>query len=248
MKLQEVFDQLSVGELSNISIGGAEQGIIDENNYSRIIPHINLALTALYKRFLLKEARIRVKLTKGMYTYLLHSDYAESNQKSIKPNKYILDSTAFPFKDDILKIERVNGEVGEPFGLNDGSDKFSLATPSINTIWTPTGITDGDIDLPDRFRTSYLDVIYRCNHPKIVEGNGYFDPERIEIELPHSHLMALLFYIASRVNNPLGMTNEFHVGNSYYAKYEAECQRIELDNIRIEGGSTYERFARGGWA
>lgn len=48
MNLQEVFDQLSVGELSMLSVGGNDQGVIDESNWDKVLPHINLGLTALY--------------------------------------------------------------------------------------------------------------------------------------------------------------------------------------------------------
>ena len=51
MKLKEVFDQLTYGELSQLSIGGQAQGEITEENYARVVAHVNLGLSAIYKRF-----------------------------------------------------------------------------------------------------------------------------------------------------------------------------------------------------
>ena len=52
MTLQEIFDQLTYGELSQLSMGGSEAGIIDESNYSRILVHVNLGLLRCINVFL----------------------------------------------------------------------------------------------------------------------------------------------------------------------------------------------------
>lgn len=41
-----------------------------------MLPAVNLGLTALYKRFLLKEGLITIDLLPNKYQYTLHSDYA----------------------------------------------------------------------------------------------------------------------------------------------------------------------------
>ena len=53
MTLSDVFDQLAYGEFSKIFLG--ESGAIPQSNWNRIITHINLGLTELYKRFDLKH-------------------------------------------------------------------------------------------------------------------------------------------------------------------------------------------------
>jgi len=49
------------------------------------------------------------------------------------------------------------------------------------------------------------------------------------------------------VHNPIGMTNEFHAGNTYYSKYLAACQELENQNLQTDrtGGNT--RAQRNGW-
>lgn len=247
MKLQEVFDQLTHGELSNLSIGGNEAGVINPANYDRLVPHVNLGLTALYKRFPLKENRFTLELQSNRTVYPLISKYAVSSTSSRETVRYIKDSLAAPFKDDIHKIEKVVAPSGYEFSLNDESDEYSVFTPSATVLRVSLDVVDQAMDLPDDLKTTLVEVIYRANHPLIVADGLYLEPEDIELELPYSHLEPLLLFIASRVHTPTGMTNETNMGNTYFAKYEASCQQIEATNLRVDQGSQNTRLYRNGW-
>lgn len=247
MKLQEVFDQLSVGELCQISIGGQEPGVLNGENYAKIIPHVNLGLAAIYKRFYLKEGRLKIGLQDGQVVYPISLSVAVSNTRSTAPVKWLLDSISAPFKEDILKIERVLGSLGNEFPLNDIGNEYSLTTPNSQTLRVPEGLVTAGMEFPDDWKTSTLEVIYRANHNKIVVPLGYFDPARVEIELPYTHLEPLLWFIASRVNNPIGMGQEFNAGNQYYQKYELACQQLEVSNFQIDLGSSNTRLRDNGW-
>lgn len=235
MQLQEIFDQLSAGEFSQLSIGGAPQGVIDERNHARVVGHINLGLTALYRRFNLKEGKLILRLQEGQTKYQLHSKFAVAGD-SDEPVRYIIDSEADPFRDDIIKVEKVLAD-GKPLGLNDAADPDSVTTPTSLTLEVPASLGVQD-----------LTVVYRGNHPKLVVEDGYIDTEDTWVELPETHLMALLYYVASRVHNPIGMSNEFHAGNSYAAKYEAECRELEGKGLQVDLTQSNERLRRNGWA
>lgn len=248
MYLQEIFDQLTYGELSQLSMGGGEAGVIDESNYPRVLQHINLGLTALYKRFTLKEGRIQLMFVPGQTTYAITSAFAQTNNRSQVPNKYLFDSVALPFKDDILKIERAYTDAGLEMDLNVNNSQYSLATPSMATIRVHPDVVSRLPSLPDWLKTNGLGLVYRANHPKILIGNGYFDPTKVLVQLPDSHLEALLLFVASRAHNPIGVTNEFNAGNNYNAKYEAECKKLENENLEVnQGGGDNERFRRRGF-
>jgi hypothetical protein len=247
MKLKEIFDQLTHGELSQLGIGGAANGGIAPENYGKVISHVNLGLTALYKRFNLKEGRVTIELQTGRTTYPVNANYAVSNRRSREQVRYIKDSLDEPFRDDIHKIERVYTSVGYEMGLNDESDPYSVFTPSATILRVPPLVVAGSVDLPDELKTETLEVVYRANHPIIVQGIGLFEPDRVELELPYSHLEPLLFYVASRVHTPTGMTNEANLGNTYFAKYEASCQQLENTNLRVDQSSQNTRLARNGW-
>jgi len=245
MKLIEIFTQLTYGELSQVSIGGLQNGEITEKNYDAVLSHINLGLTALFKRFPLKQERITVALQSGRGTYALTTAYAVSNTKSLEPVKYILDSAA-PFNGALLKVEQVFSDTGKEFGLNDAGDSFAIMTPSANVLRVPMSVVGRSSEVPINLLTSTLEVVYRANHP-IIAQTGSFSPETYEVDLPYSHLEALLLYVASRVHNPIGLVNEFNAGNNYSAKYELACTALETSNLRVDQGAQFNKLAQKGF-
>ena len=62
---------------------------------------------------------------------------------------------------------------------------------------------------------------------------GILNPEITKVELPSSHLQALLYFVASRTYNPIGMTNELNAGNNWYANCEAACQELEVQGCKL---------------
>ena len=237
MKLSEVFSQLATGELSQLNVVDSVTGEIAEAKYGQLVNHVNMGLTALYKRFLLKENRLKITLETSRINYPLNTD---------STLRFGVETGSEDFEDDILKVERVYTDDEYELGLNDASDPYSCFNTSMTTIRVPSAIAGRSTDMPEKYLTYGLTVVYRANHPIIVMGSS-FDPARVDLELPYSHLEPLIFYIASRVNNPIGMTNEFHAGNSYAAKYEKSCAEIESKNIQIDVGSQNDRLASKGW-
>ena len=246
MQLQEVFDQLSSSEFSQLSLGGLSPGVIDAGNWSRVVDHINLALTALHTRFTLKEGRLVLGIRGDTTEYKLKSPYAVNAVGSMQPNRYILDTSAQPFLDDIAKVESVLTAEGIELGLNNLADVYSVATPSALVLRIPAEMAVPTSETPDWLKTKTLTVVYRATHPKIVVGTS-FRPSQVEVQLPDSHLEALLYYVASRAHSPVGMSNEFHMGNSYYAKYEAVCQNLEARGMQVDQGAQNQRLVQNGW-
>ena len=236
MKLQEIFNQLTHGEFKMLSIGGSTLNKIDPANYAEVLAHINLGLTALFTRFLLMEGRVIVRPIPGIRQYSLDSKFAVNDRRSREDVRYIIDTPTQPYNDDtVIRVERVLNHKEESLNLNVEGDEHSFFTPSLKSLRVPKEWT-GDVVL-----------VYRQNHPQIVIPVGPFLPERIEVELPYTHLEALLYFIASRVHNPLGMQNEFHMGNSYAMKYEQACMMLENKNIQADHTVQGSRFERNGW-
>lgn len=238
MKLSEVFDQLSYGELAQIDLGGAGIG---EEHWDRLLASVNLGLTELHKRFLLKEGRVVVALQPGKTTYVLDSKYALSDVDHPTLTKYLQDSVDEPFQNDILKIERIYDSLDNELGLNNPGDlidraRFNCRTPNYNTLVVPAELMG-----------SQVSVVYRANHPLLRKEDSFFDPAEVEVNLPYSHLEALLYYVASRIMNPIGMTSEFHDGNNYAMKFEQACAVLEQQNFRVDSLDRFDRFNRNGW-
>lgn len=247
-KLSEIFEQLTHGELSQVHLGGAEDGgEINEDNYRHIGNHVKLGLTSLYKRFNLKQGRLTLQLFPDIENYPLQSKYAV-NGKGTEPVRWILDTAGSPFAEDILKILSITGDTKATFPLNDYADEFSIITPTMDSIRVPSVLlTPTPFTVPEEYITSKLILNYQANHPNFMLSNLDLDPERVMIELPSSHTQALLYFVASRVHNPIGMGQEFNAGNNWFNRYEQECRRLEDDGHEIDQGGQTDRITRNGW-
>lgn len=246
-KLIQVFEKLTQGELSQVSIGGNQQGEITEANYRTLANHVSMGLTSLYKRFNLKQGQVDVRLIPGKMSYLIHSRFADHGKYTNEPVRWVQDSMTNRFNDDILKIIKVSNQQNYEFPLNTHSDPFAVITPTLESIRFPLVIVSPTSNIDNLLKTTVATVHYQANHPNIIPRVGYLDPNSINIELPDSHIMALLYFVASRVHNPIGMGQEFNAGNNWFAKYEQECQRLEFDGQEIESYQGVDRIRRGGW-
>lgn len=236
MKLQEIFDLLGQGEFSQLSIGKQEPGVINEENYAQVVNNVNLGLVALYTRFNLKQNRLTLELQDGMSTYKLQSPWAVNARRSKETPRYIIDTAAAPFADDIIKVEKVLVD-GEPWPLNDATYDDSITTPSMLTLHVPSGIAEDP----------QIEVVYRAYHPKLASAGDCCATGDVSFELPYSHVEALLYFIASRVHNPIGMAGDGAMSNNYFGRYEAACMALEEKGIQIDQGASNDRLARGGW-
>ena len=245
MTLKEIFDHLTYGELSQLNLGGDLESDIPEERQIQVISSINLGLTDLHKRFRLKEKEVRVQLVEGQRHYWLQDSFAVSSP--VAGPKYLLDSIADPFDArGLVKIERIYTEDYREMPLNVGDLEYAseltpyIKTPTANSIWVSP-------ELP----LQVLTVVYRAKPEWIERPAGYFDPSQVEVDLPDTHLEALLFFIASRALNPIGMggggNNAMHEGNNYAAKYEAVCAQLEMGGYEVRDSSNNYRLYRAGW-
>lgn len=221
MKLSEIFTQLTHGELSQVSLGGAAAGSISEVNYGLVVSHINLALTALHKRFTLKEGRQLITLVPGIYTY--------------------------PLANDVLKVISVFTVEGTPVGLNDEGNTLACSTPSASLLRVPVAIVDSPSTVHPLLQTTALEVVFRQNHPMIEVGDFGIDPTQVEVDLPYTHLEPLLLYVAARVHAPGDLSGQPITSNSYLSRYEVSCREIENQGLQVEQGGQHDRLRRTGW-
>jgi hypothetical protein len=225
MKLTEVFAQLSYGELSSLKLGSSAPGTVDPSNYAKILSHVNLGLTELHKRFLLKVGTLTLNMVDGQSLYPLKSLYQIGNREGARFTQYIQASPVFA--DDLIKVEQVFTELNLELGLNDASNWRSVSTPSYNVLQVSP-------DVVKELKLQTLRVVYRANHPLIVKEDGYFDLDSVEVDLPYTHLSALLLFIASRLHNPVGFNTVMHEGNNYASKFEHECALLNEQNLRVD--------------
>lgn len=236
MRLLEILEQLAYGELSTHSIGNAPTGGISPDQYARIIPHINLALTALYKRYPLKVSQVTIRQFEHITNYYLHTDFAESNLVSTKKYKYIDDSVYEPFTDDVLGIDAVHNEMGQPMYLNDDNAAWSVQTPEYNCISIP---------LPDPANS--LHVTYRAKPPRITGIDTEEKAAAYEINLPPTHLEALLYFVGSRYLSNRPTLNGTNDGILLMQRYEQACLRLSEESPIISDNTTNMKLRNNGW-
>ena len=251
MNLQDIYNQLSYGELRLLFIGGDDIDDVNQGmstaQFTQLLPTIDLGLIALYKRFCLKEGEFTLNLQTGQSTYALQHDYAQSNTASPASVKFI-DDTAFPFTGELFKVERVYGTyLAEQYKvpINEIDNPLAVRTPSHNFLTLPTDT----IKAPWLLETTALKVFYRTGHPKIDSNVANIAPLVTDIELPATYLEALCFFVASRISNPLGMQpGAQHEGNNYFQRYEQECALLRQQNYEIDDFTDSDKFAARGFA
>jgi len=141
---------------------------------------------------------------------------------------------------DLLRIEAVRDLADNEYLLNILNDPESLHTPDHQTLDIPK-------NLQEENDVHALQVFYRAKHPELPVTALYLPPNMVQVDLPEVFLEALVYFMASRILNPVGMTNEFHEGNNYAQKYEMVCQRLELGGFGIQQDYVQDQFRANGW-
>lgn len=236
MKLAEIFNQLTFGELSQHYVGGREDGgAMNPNQYWAIIPLIDLAMTKLYTRFQLRTEEVIVELDNDISIYKLHSDYAQTNTTSTQPTKYIADSAAEPFEDNLISIRAIYNELGEEYRLNDESFWGALMTPSYNTIQHPYADKE-----------NVMHVVYQAGPTKIALESGG-DPREYEVDLPDALLDALLYFVAARLHTGLVSQETEGMNMQYRQLFEEACRKAEELGLFREVNWGNTKFNEQGW-
>lgn len=222
-------------------------GEVPVDNYPRLLSYVNTGLVNLYQRFNLKENTAVINLIPGLDTYVLDKRRNLGDRNVQMVPKYIQD-TVNPFKDDLVKILKITLDNGKELPLNQDLYKYFATTPLYNMVRVPlVMVEDDEVKIPKHLRTKTITVHYQAMHPVLNVGLGYFDPARVDIELPYSHMQALLFYVASRAHSPMGLAEEGLAGSQWFAKYENECRILENLGGTRDDVTGSDKFNQNGW-
>jgi hypothetical protein len=236
MTLLDIFKDLTYGELKGLAIGNLDpednESQPDPKVYTQIISHLNRGLTKIFTRFFLSSQEIYIEQVESISEYFLDSRYAQSNTGSTEPTKYIADSVAHPFLDDVLKVEQVYDEAGCLLFLNDPTEELSLYSPTARSIQIPW---------PNEFNT--VAVQYRASHPRVSWDIGT-DADLVEVKVPEALYLALLYFIAARATPlPVGQDS----ATNFMQLYEMECKTVETYGMQIQPEVGPWRFDAHGW-
>ena len=234
--LQDIYDLMAYGELRDLFLLGTDLTTggdgVENPQLKRLWPNINLGLTVLHTRFMLKEGSVALTLTAGKSIYVL------------APKKDVPADWA----NDLLEIEAVYGILNKEkyaIPLNEVNNPLSIRTSSVNTLVIPDAVTYTSwMD-----ETTELTVKYRANHPETKDYLANSSPKVVEIYLPATHLEALLLFVASRIMNPMGRTpGAMHEGNNYAQKFEVAVAQLKDGGFDVAAAEENTRLTDNGWA
>lgn len=238
MLLQEVFDQLCVAELNNISVVDQVTKQINPEDYRKVATAINAGLTQLHTRFLLRKGELFVDLHPGVTTYQLAGRFMIDSNGLASQTKYI--HPAPDFRDNLLKIQQVFDDEGRELGLNNHSNYFSVSESALDTLQVPA-------NLYDDHKVRRLRVVYRQNHKMIPACCEDLEPDCYGLTLPRSHLWALCLFVAARMHIPIGLQDATYSGNSFMSLFGAECDRLDITGIQVKDIGVSEGIVRKGF-
>jgi hypothetical protein len=227
MLVRQLFKELSLGELSNLSLSADGTGVIVREKQSKIMLYAQDGLTKLYGRFLLSEKSIKVETRDDVTTYPLELRYAVS-QGTSGVIAHIIDTEEDPFLGDLIKVLSVVNSLGEYVPLNDGESLESLFTPSPSLLRVPE---------PGETYT----VSYQANHAILVD-------ETSTISLPSVLEPALKSFIAGKVYGHMNGQENAILAQGHMAEFENTVLNvIDQDLVNSSTSQTNSRFERNGW-
>lgn len=202
----EIMSNLTHNELSQYTVGGAEQGRISEADYPRIMSAINRGVNQIQIDLSLNENSVRLRLIEGVLTYPIHSRHSIYN--GTHQYKYVDDSVYDPFEDDILRIRQVYNKEGVELPLNNRNRVDSIFIPQHNVIQHPF-VIDKDV----------LGVVYtRYTKPKIVSTEE--EAASTYLAIPDYTLNALYAYVASMMTAGITTPQEISDSQQWLQRYK----------------------------
>lgn len=234
MLLNDLFESLSYGPLSNLSIGGEGSGTIPVASQPRLTHLANLAILGIYKKFSILEKEVILQANAGQTVYPLEKQYAESDPTEVD-HKFILDTVDDPFEEDVLKILGIYDELGTELPLNDADDEESLFLPGQTIVQIPKPVT-GNI---------YY-VLYQAK-PPLLDTRAEVDLTQ-EIPLPDVLYAPLVSNIAYRVMSPMAGQEATAKAQEHLATYNSLCDEVEFrDLARTSLVTTSHKFHKRGF-
>lgn len=217
MDINDLFQRLSYGELSNLAIGGEGSGTILAGKEPKLVGYTNEGLLRLFSRFILKEDNLLIELVSGVTQYILKEEYAEhAGAASGVTYHYIKDSEEAPFLDDVIKIlgvydTNLENDYPDAFPLNDLEHNKSLFTPQPHILQVPRPVEN-----------TVLSVLYQARHPKLSH-------EELDtvINIPFFLEGALQSFVASEVYSHMNGQDNTAKAAEFMLKYESVCQEVE---------------------
>lgn len=222
MKVADIFEQLTYGELKQQGLGGYSNKAIAEEDYPEVTSHLNLALLNVYTRFPILEKELFITPLTGQTLY----DITSANTLSSgNEDWFIEDSVEVPFEDDIIRMSSVYDAYGNEIPFNNETADVSIFTPKFNTLQIPEEIAGP------------LSIIYRASPIKLVPPSEDGTDEEFtaflntDVVLPEVLMEAVFSFIEYRVSKALGTESSITQAALAKQSYELICTEVERRNL-----------------
>jgi hypothetical protein len=232
MNVQELYQNLSYGALSNLAMSNSGSGDIVEARRPSVILAANEALLRLYSRFTLKEKDCVIRMVDGVTNYHLRKRFAIWTRPQVEKTPYILDMPLEPFEEDVIKITSVFDSSGHSLPLNDDDQSFAVFTPQADILQVPRPILGGA-----------LSIVYQARHEKL-------DHTKLEqpIEVPDVLEGAFLSYTAFKIFSSMGTAEATAKAMEHNENYEAICTEVvDRELITVSISSLVRKFEKRGY-
>lgn len=213
MKLSDLFERLSVGELSNLAIGKEGAGDIREADKRKVVTHVNSGLLEIYSRFILLTKIITVEMVSHITNYHLEVSNAESKDCAEYP--YIKDLPNDPFTGDVIRILEVIRWDNKKIPLNDDNNPDSAYTPAPQMLQMPYPIHGKQIY-----------ITYQARHLPIKTHTGTEN-----VRLPFVLEDALQSYVAYKIFSHMNGDGAVARSQEHLAMFERRCQEVEEKDL-----------------
>lgn len=247
MKLSQLLARLSRGPLSNLSMSNDGDGTIVTARHPAFVDYINDGLLQLHSQFVLIENELIIEEQEGTTTYKIHSDY--SLETGVGALKYIRDSAADPYANDLIKILAVyrdntlGGSQPIQVALNDATKDDSVYTPKFDVLQIPDPVQDAPI---------YL--LYQAKHPELLitepvepatEPTVDLDQD---IELPDVLAPALIEYVSYKVYTHMNGQEHTAKAKEHFDNYRLIVGHVEdKDLVNSSLSNTNTKFNERGF-
>lgn len=233
MNIEQLFSDLSYGELSSLSLANEGDGTITDAGKERIIRFANEGLLKLYTSFILKQNDVVIELVDWITNYHLLKKFAQSQaDTSTQTVLYIKDLWREPFAEDVIRVLEVFTSFGIQLPLDDDDNPHSVFTPQGNVLQVP------------RPRNGMaLSIMYQAKHPVLTLDN----PSQ-EIELPDVLVPALRAWIAARTFGQMNTQESLGTSGVHETSFKNICTEvIQQDLVSTSISTTGKRFEKNGW-
>ena len=227
MLLEDLYQRLSYGELSNLSLSSDGNGSILEGSQPRIVLYADEALVRLYTTFILKTKSVILTPWDHITYYHLKKRFAFSQRNTSNEDfLYIQDLDDEPFVEDVVKgllciIER-----------NSVTHLIEYFKHQAMMLQVPTA-RKGQV----------LTLLYQASHPKLDVCN----PHSI-IELPEVLHGALTAFIAHKVYSHMNTAESSAKAQEHMSTFMGICADvIDKDLVATSILRSNSRFHKRGW-